>query len=130
MSKPYAYTVDRRPDASHRRSAQLAHHLRPRRREYDDEFKRHLIVEIINAIAKASIVTDPDLNVMALRVSETLEALSSVIISFAALSPHFDTPSHLREFAEMTAKRIRRDVAKARSEGGLGRDFIVGAQRQ
>jgi hypothetical protein len=99
-------------------------------REYDDEFKRHLIVEIVNAIAKASIVTDPDLNVMALRVSETLEALSSVIISFAALSPHFDTPSHLREFAEMTAKRIRRDVAKARSEGGLGRDFIVGAQRQ
>jgi hypothetical protein len=44
-------------------------------RAYDPEFQHHLVAEIINAIAKASIVTDPDLNVMALRVGETLEAL-------------------------------------------------------
>jgi hypothetical protein len=46
------------------------------------------------------------------------------------MSPHFDRPSHLREFAEGLAKRVRRDVAKARAEGGLGSDFIVGAQPQ
>ena len=96
---------------------------------YDDEFKRRLIEEIITAIAQASVVTDPNLKVMALRIGETLEALTSVLISFAAMSPHFDTPSHLREFAETLAKRIRRDVSKARAEGGLGRDFIFGTQR-
>jgi hypothetical protein len=42
------------------------------------------------------------------------------MISFAAMSPHFDTPSHLREFAETLAKRIRREVAKARAEGVFG----------
>jgi hypothetical protein len=46
------------------------------------------------------------------------------------MSPHFDVPSQTREFAETLAKRFRRDVGKARAEGGLGRDFIFGAQRQ
>ena len=81
---------------------------------YDDDF-RHLVAEVITAIANASLVTDA--NVMALRVGETVEALTTVMISFAAMSPHFDTPSHLREFAENTAKRIRREVARARAEG-------------
>jgi hypothetical protein len=97
-------------------------------REYDCEFQRRLTGEILNAIAQASIVSDPDLRIMALRTGETLEALTTCLISFAAMSPHFDVPSHLREFAETLAKRIRRDVAKVRAEGGLGRDFIVGAQ--
>ena len=65
---------------------------------YDEDFKRELITEIIGAIAKASIVTDA--NVMALRTGETCEALLSCLISFAAMSPHFDVPSHLREFAK------------------------------
>jgi hypothetical protein len=95
-------------------------------REYDDEFKRHLIEEIITAVAKASIVTD--CNVMALRTGETVEALIVCLISFAAMSPHFDTPSHLREFAESTAKRIRREVGKARAEG-FYEDFVFGARK-
>jgi len=86
-------------------------------REYDEEFKRALVAEITSAICKASMVTDSDLRVIALRVGETCEALTTLLISFAAMSPHFDVPSHLREFAENTAKRIRRDVAKARAEG-------------
>jgi hypothetical protein len=98
-------------------------------REYDTKFERALAREIITAIAKASVVTDPELNIMALRVGETLEALTSCLISFAAMSPHFDTPSHLREFAERLAKRIRRDVSKARAEG-VGADFMHGTQRQ
>jgi hypothetical protein len=85
--------------------------------------------EILNAIAQASIVSDPDLRIMALRVGETLEALITCLVSFAAMSPHFDVPSHTREFAENLAKRFRREVARARAQGGLGVDFIVGAQR-
>jgi hypothetical protein len=46
-------------------------------REYDREFQKRLTSAIVHAIAEASIVTDPDLRVMALRVGETLEALSS-----------------------------------------------------
>jgi hypothetical protein len=97
-------------------------------REYDEEFKRALISEIIDAVAKASLVTDPELRVMAIRTGETCEALISCLISFAAMSPHFDTPSHLREFAETLAKRFRREVAKARAEG-FCEDFIFGARK-
>jgi hypothetical protein len=97
-------------------------------REYDKDFERALCSEIVNAIARASLVTDPELRVLALRVGETTEALLSCLISFAALSPHFDVPSHLRQFAETAAKRIRRDVARARAEG-IGQDFIFGARK-
>jgi len=97
-------------------------------REYDEEFERALVAEIVNAICKTSMVTDPELRVMAIRVGETMEALTSCLISFAAMSPHFDTPSHLREFAENLAKRFRHEVGRARAEGGLGRDFIFGVQ--
>jgi hypothetical protein len=97
-------------------------------REYDEDFKRALITEIVNAIARASLVTDPDLRVMAIRTGETCEALLSCLISFAAMSPHFDTPSHLREFAETLAKRFRRDVARARAEG-IGQDFMFGTRK-
>jgi hypothetical protein len=97
-------------------------------RAYDEAFKQSLIAEIVNAIARASMVTDPELRIMAIRTGETCEALLSCLISFAAMSPHFDVPSHLREFAETTAKRIRRDVARARAEG-VGQDFIFGARK-
>ena len=95
-------------------------------REYDEEFKRGLIAEIITAIAKTSMVTAA--NVMALRVGETVEALTTVMISFLAMSPTFDTPSHLREFAGELAKRVRREVAKAQAEGFCN-DFVFGARR-
>ena len=90
-------------------------------REYDEAFQRHLTGAIVNAIAEASIVTDPDLRIMALRIGETIEALTSCLISFAAMSPHFDTPSHLREFAETTA-------TKARGEGFCS-DFVFDARK-
>jgi hypothetical protein len=94
-------------------------------REYDD-FRRSLIAEIVTAIFVASKCTDA--NVVALRVQETIEALTSCLCATAALSPHFDTPSHLRDFAEATAKRIRREVSKARAEG-YAQDFVFGARR-
>jgi len=95
-------------------------------REYDENFKRDLISAITRTIFEASMVTDPELRVMAIRVGETCEALTSCLVSFAAMSPQFDVPSTLREFAESTAKRIRRDVAKARAEGVFDK---LGARR-
>ena len=92
---------------------------------YDDDFRRRLIEEIITAIAKASLVTDA--NVMA-RTGEMIEALTSCLIATASLIPHFGTPSHLREFAGELAKRVRREVAKARAEGFCN-DFVFGAHR-
>ena len=95
-------------------------------REYDEDFKRALITEIVSAIFVASKCTDA--NVVALRVGETTEALISCLCATAALSPHFDTPSHLRKFAEHVEKRIRREVSKARAEG-YAQDFVFGARR-
>jgi hypothetical protein len=97
-------------------------------REYDPQFEKALVTEIVNAITKASMVTDPELRVLALRVHETVEALVSVLTAFAAMSPQFDVPSHLREFAETVARRIRRDVARARAEG-IGEKFIFGMRK-
>jgi hypothetical protein len=98
-------------------------------REYDEDFRQHLVGEIITAIVQASICSDDTTpRIMALRTGETCEALISCLISFAAMSPHFDTPSHLREFAETLAKRFRREVARARAEGYC-EDFIFGTRR-
>jgi hypothetical protein len=98
-------------------------------RDYDETFKQNLISAIVRAIAEASICTDDTSpRIMALRVGESLEALISCLISFAAMSPHFDTPSHLREFAETLAKRFRRDVARARAEG-IGEKLFFGVRK-
>ena len=82
-------------------------------REYDPAFKDALIKEISTAIAKASLVTDAP--IMAIRTGETIEALIVCLIAVASMSPHFDTPSHLREFADTLAKRFRRSVAQQRA---------------
>jgi hypothetical protein len=57
-----------------------------------------------------------------------IEALTSCLIATASLTPHFGTPSHLREFAENAARRIRRDVARARAQG-IGENFIFGIRK-
>src|SRR5689334_16008086 len=84
----------------------------------DPEFQHSLTREIVRAITQTSLCTDDTKPpIMAIRTGETIEALVSCLITFASMSPSFDTPSHLREFAESTAKRIKRDVARARAEG-------------
>jgi hypothetical protein len=97
-------------------------------RSYDQDFTRALVSAIVRAVCEASIVTDPDVRIMALRTGETCEALLTCLISFAAMSPHFDVPSHVREHAEMLAKRFRRDVARARAEGYC-EEFVIGARK-
>jgi hypothetical protein len=82
--------------------------------EYDPVFQDALVREIAQAIAKASLVTDAP--IMAIRTAETIEALFICMIATGAMSPHFDTPSHLREFADNLAKRFRRSVAQCRAK--------------
>jgi hypothetical protein len=82
-------------------------------RGFDEAFKDALVKEITAAIANASLVTDAP--IMAFRTGETTEALIVCLISTMAMSPTFDTPSHLREFSEKLAKRLRRSVANARA---------------
>jgi hypothetical protein len=80
---------------------------------YDDEFRKRLADAIAIAIAETSLVTDA--NVIAIRTGETADALIDCLITVLSLSPHYDVPSHLREFAEYLAKKIRRDVARYRA---------------
>jgi hypothetical protein len=81
---------------------------------YDVEFRRSLTEAICKAIAEASLVTDA--SILCLRTGETRDALVDVLITTMALTPHYDVPSHLREFAEALAKKIRRDVARLRAD--------------
>ena len=80
---------------------------------YDDDFRKHLGDAIFTAIAEVSFVTDA--NLLVLRTGETRDALVDVLIATMSLTPHYDVPSHLREFAEDLAKKIRRDVARYRA---------------
>jgi hypothetical protein len=82
---------------------------------YDPEFRHILTEQIITAIARASALQDAP--IVAIRTSETLDALSDALITMLALVPDMDVPSKLREAAENLARRVRREVARARAEG-------------
>jgi glyoxylase-like metal-dependent hydrolase (beta-lactamase superfamily II) len=81
---------------------------------YDQAFQQTLADAIIMAIANTSRLSDTP--VIALRIGETAEALIMVLEAILASSPHFDHPGTLRRFAEKTAKRLRRNVAKLRAD--------------
>jgi hypothetical protein len=81
---------------------------------YDPAFRKTLADAILVAIGEASVVTDA--NLMVLRTGETRDALVDVLITIMGMTPFYDVPSHLREFAEHLAKKIRRDVARLRAE--------------
>lgn len=81
---------------------------------YDDEFRKSLTDAICKAIAEVSLISDA--NLLVLRTGETRDALVDCLISVMSLTPFYDTPSHLREFAEGLAKKIRRDVARYRAD--------------
>jgi hypothetical protein len=54
-----------------------------------------------------------DANIMAVRTTETCDALADVLCATLALVPAMSTPSRLRQTAEGLAKRIRLEVAKS-----------------
>jgi hypothetical protein len=96
-----------------------------RKRPVPTSWLRHVLGLGARRSQRTSTVTDA--NVMAIRTGETIEALVRVLIATASLAPYFDVPSHVRELAEDTAKRIRREVPKYRAEG-FGEEFVFGAR--
>jgi hypothetical protein len=50
------------------------------------------------------------------------------VVSLLAMSPAFDTPSRLPEYAVSLAKKIRRDVARARADPTFAAD-LIGARK-
>jgi hypothetical protein len=58
-----------------------------------------------------------DQRVMAIRTSESLDALADVLGAVLSLVPAMSTPSELRKTCEALAKKLHKDVARARAEG-------------
>jgi hypothetical protein len=94
-------------------------------RGYDHELERALTREIVEAIARVSVVSDAPGHV-SLRLHEVIEALTAVLIAMAAMNETFDDPAILDEFAQAVARRICRTVAKSRAAGTFDR---FGARR-
>jgi hypothetical protein len=94
-------------------------------RGYDEQFANSLTDDILRTIARASLVTDA--NVLAVRTGETAAALVNCLGTVLALCPDSDVPSRLRQRIDYIAKKLQRDVAKARAEGIA--DRILGATR-
>jgi hypothetical protein len=93
---------------------------------YDPDFEQALVTGIMEVVAATSIVTDA--NVVAVRTGETTAALVTCLGLVLALCPDHDVPSRLRQHIEQIAKKLRRDVARARAEGLA--DTILGAARE
>jgi len=93
---------------------------------FDAEFKKALIAEIITAIMNASRVSDAP--AVTVRAHETVDALVTCLTAVAAMNPCFDSPATLQAFSEGLARRIKREVAKARAKG-LFADLVIGARR-
>jgi hypothetical protein len=91
---------------------------------YDEAFREHLAAEIMSTIARESLVADA--NILALRTTETADALADILCTVLTLVPDMSVPSRPREAAEQLTKKIRRDVGKARAQG-LG--DILGASQ-
>jgi hypothetical protein len=91
---------------------------------YDADFRKRLADAICTAIAETSLCTDA--KVLCLRTGETRDALVDCLITVMALSPHYDVPSHLREFAEQLARKIRREVARQRADPPPEAERILG----
>jgi hypothetical protein len=78
---------------------------------YSDEFEKALTEEIFNAVVETSRCTDA--NLVALRTSESIEALLKTLALILALTPYARSPTRLREAVEELAKRLRRLTREA-----------------
>jgi hypothetical protein len=86
--------------------------------EYDDEFREHLLGEITDAIGLASVVSaDDGRRVMALRTGEQLDALLDADAGTLTMMPAMSDERELRRATLAIAKRLRRNVARARAAG-------------
>jgi hypothetical protein len=82
---------------------------------YDRAFESKLVEHITSAIAEASFVDAGDgHNVLALRLSETANALTTVLASVLALSPAAArSPAAIREISERIRKKLVARVHQA-----------------
>jgi hypothetical protein len=93
---------------------------------FDEQFRDALMAEIIGTVAECSVLTDAPL--LAIRTGETADALVRCLIAVLAMSPQMDNPRELREHATLIAKRIRREVAKARANPTFACEFFGARQ--
>jgi hypothetical protein len=83
---------------------------------YDENFRRELAGKILEAIAEASRLEGSP-PIMAIRTTETLDALADCLVMTLTAVPAMSVPSKLRAAAEALAKRVRREVARGRAGG-------------
>jgi hypothetical protein len=78
---------------------------------FDPQFADTLQTAIITAVAEASIVSDA--RVMAVRTSETIEALVVVLAQVIAVSDIARSPTTLRKGVDEIARRLRQHATRA-----------------
>jgi hypothetical protein len=83
-------------------------------RGYDAAFNAALQDAIATAIFDTSRVTDA--NAVAIRTTETTDALVVALAGVLALRPEARVPSQLRHLVGDIARRLRRNVAQFRSD--------------
>jgi hypothetical protein len=82
---------------------------------YDQQFRERLTAALVETIARESMVADA--NVMAIRTTETADALADAMASMLTLNPAMSVPSVLRKTCEALCKKLRVDVGRARAQG-------------
>jgi hypothetical protein len=89
---------------------------------WDDAHERALCNAIMEAVARASMVTDA--NIAVLRTGELVSALTTVLATAIALSPSATrSPTAIRKTVDELGKRLRRRLADAEADPVL-QDFI------
>jgi hypothetical protein len=86
---------------------------------FDPQFAETLQGTIITAIAKASIVSD--VPVMAVRTSETIDALLVVLAQVIAISDLARSPTSLRKGLDEIARRLRQHATRAAANSDVQR---------
>jgi hypothetical protein len=82
---------------------------------YDEQFERKLVDAITEAIASTSMLTDADVHpVIALRLGETANALTTVLAAALALSPVATrSPKAIRQLADGFRRKLTARVRQA-----------------
>lgn len=84
---------------------------------YDKEFRNRMVKAIVETVFEQSLMVVGGKRVAAIHTGETADALIQVITAMLSMSPSMDEPRTLREFTDKMAKKVRRDVARARASG-------------
>jgi hypothetical protein len=87
---------------------------------YDEAFERELVDAVMEAIARASMVTDA--NAIVMRTGETASALVTVLAATLALSPQAcRSPSAIRKLTDEIRRRLLRRINHGQAEADVFR---------